>query len=689
MQKRNSENRLGQLRQEIEKHNKAYYQDDAPLISDADYDSLMKELKTLESEQVEPDLFANLSPTQTVGVKPADGFSKITHLKPMLSLDNAFNEGDIDDFLARIKRFLGLETRDVVVMTAEPKIDGLSCSITYEKGILTKASTRGDGFIGEDVTENIKTISEIPQVLLGENIPNIIEIRGEIYIAHVDFEKMNLQAQKMGGKVFANPRNAAAGSLRQLNPLITAQRPLKFFAYTWGETTHLPNPTQAQMMEWLGKAGFQTNAEFTLCHNKKEMLDFYKNIEEKRSSLGYDIDGIVYKVNDILLQERLGFVSRHPRWAIAHKFSAEKAITQLEQIDIQVGRTGALTPVAKLTPVTVGGVVVSNATLHNQEEIIRKDVRIGDMVVIERAGDVIPRVVEVLKDKRLADSVAYEFPKQCPVCGSPALASGDDVVVRCTGGLKCDAQRVERLKHFVSKSAYDIDGLGEKQIEIFWQKGLIKTPVDIFLLEEKDKKSLVKIKNFDGFGDKSVQKLFDAINVKRSIGLDRFIFALGIRYVGETISKSLARTHKDWESLYELIKKVIKEPLGTYFAELSDVDGTQMVIATRSLCDFFADEYNDTMVRELLNYVTPVALAGQKTDSKIAGKSVIFTGSLTKFTRLEAKEKAEQLGAKIVSSVSKKTDYVIAGSDAGSKLEKAQSLGVKILSEEEWLEMIA
>ena len=461
---------------------------------------------------------------------------------------------------------------------------------------------------------------------------------------------------------FCNPRNAAAGSLRQLNSKITASRPLKFFAYAWGAASKVPYEKQSDMMAWLSDIGFSVNPEYKVCKTIDALIGFYNNINEARASLGYDIDGIVYKVNDLALQERLGFVSRHPRWAIAHKFAAEQATTILRDIEIQVGRTGALTPVAKLEPITVGGVVVSNATLHNSDEIERKDVRIGDTVVIQRAGDVIPQIVSVVLDKRSGDAVKFEFPKTCPVCGSDAIKQGDDVVVRCTGGMQCDAQVTERLKHFVSKKAFDIDGFGEKQIEIFWEKGLVKRPADIFTLEERDQNSFQKIKNFEGFGEKSVTKLFTAIQGKRNIELDRFIFALGIRYVGETISRGMARKYGNWETLYALIQKVIADKyIGPSFAELSDVGGTQMAVAAKALCGFFEEEDNDKLVQDLLEYVTPTALEAQDNDSAVAGKSVVFTGSLTKFTRAEAKAKAEQLGAKVVGTVSKKTDYLVAG----------------------------
>ncbi|MEM6603110.1 MAG: NAD-dependent DNA ligase LigA [Pseudomonadota bacterium] len=680
-----SDAEISELKEKIKKYNKAYYQDDTPLVDDAEYDILLRRLQTLEGaseDGIDPD-----SPTQNVGSEPAEGFQKITHGRPMLSLDNGFDRGDIEDFIKRIKKFLNYDPLKRLELTAEPKIDGLSCSITYEKGKLVKAATRGNGTIGEDVTDNIRTISDIPQQFRGETLPDLIEIRGEVYITHADFAKMNAQAEQMGGKIFANPRNAAAGSLRQLNSQITASRPLRFFAYAWGAASDIPFSTQSAMMGWLKEVGFVVNPEFQICADAKDLLHFYESISERRAQLGYDIDGVVYKVNDLGLQERLGYVSRHPRWAIAHKFAAEQATTLIKDIQIQVGRTGALTPVAKLEPVTVGGVVVSNATLHNSEEIKRKDVRIGDTVIIQRAGDVIPQILAVVLDKRPEDSEAYLFPETCPVCGSPAERSGDDIVTRCTGGMKCDAQITERLKHFVSKKAFDIDGLGEKQIELFWEKGLVKTPADIFTLQARDQKNIHKIKNFEGFGEKSTRKLFDAIDKKRIIDLDRFIFALGIRYVGETISRGLARQYGSWEKIYDLIQKVIAENYhGPAFAELSDIGGTQMAVAARALCAFFADKENDQHVKDILQHVTTRPLEAQDFASPIAGKSVVFTGSLQKLTRAEAKYKAEQLGARVTGTVTKKTDYVIAGADAGSKLDKARSLGVEVLTEEEWLE---
>lgn len=675
---------------EIETHNKAYYDDDNPIISDAEYDKLIQRLRSLEGDD-SPDLFSPLNKVEgTVSKK----FNKIIHASPMLSLDNAFNTGDVQDFIKRVRKFLGLEANDTLEITAEPKIDGLSCSLTYEKGILTKASTRGDGRVGEDVTANIRTIKNIPQKLSGNIIPDTIEVRGEIYMRTDDFIKMNEEFSKIGSKQFANPRNAAAGSLRQLNSSVTANRPLKFFAYSIGTISSREWNTHQETLEWLSKAGFETNPEFTVTKTVDELIGFYNTLQEKRAHLGYDIDGIVYKVNRLDYQERLGFVSKYPRWAIAHKFSAEQAITTIQDIIIQVGRTGALTPVAKLEPVNVGGAIVSNATLHNQEEINRKDVRIGDTVTIQRAGDVIPQIVNVLLEKRPKDSVPFIFPDTCPICNSPALAHGDDVVIRCVGGLQCPAQITERLIHFVSKKAFDIDGLGEKQIKFFYDKGLIQAPADIFTLEERDKNSIMKIKNFDGFGDKSTQKLFEAIQTKRTIGLDRFIFALGIRYVGETIARGLAYSYKNWDNLYDLIQKAVTEfnqdnLLATpHIEQLSDVQGTNMRIAAQSLCAFFSDPLNVKIVNDLLQYVNPTPLEEKNTNSPISGKTVVFTGSLSLFTRQEAKAKAESLGAKVTSSITKKTDYLVAGSDAGSKASKAQELGVQTLNEQEWLEMI-
>lgn len=679
------------LRQEIAKHNRAYYDDDNPIISDADYDKLVQRLKALEVNNNQPDLF---SPINQIGSGVAEKFSKITHKVPMLSLDNAFSQADVDDFIKRVRKFLGLEIDNVLEVTAEPKIDGLSCSITYEKGILSKAATRGDGLVGEDVTENIKTIKNIPYFLKGSKIPDFVEIRGEIYISTADFLAMNAEFSVIGSKQFANPRNAAAGSLRQLNSNITASRPLQFFAYSIGNISESFCYTQDEIMKWLADIGFSTNPYFSVKHDTKGLLEFYHSIQEKRSILGYDIDGVVYKINRLDYQQRLGFVTKYPRWAIAHKFSAEQGITILQDIDIQVGRTGALTPVARLEPINIGGVVVTNATLHNATEIARKDIRIGDTVIIQRAGDVIPQIVSVVLDKRPNDSKPFIFPENCPICHSPAVARGDDVVIRCTGGLHCSAQIIERLIHFVSKKAFDIDGLGEKQIQFFYDKGLVKTPADIFTLEIRDKNSVTKIKNFDGFGDKSTQKLFDAIRDKTNISLERFIFSLGIRYVGESIAKGLARTYKTWDNFFEIALKATYERqqanlLATPFLEqLSDIQGTQMRVAALSLCDFLADNHNLNIVNELLVYVKPLATEEQKQDSPIAGKTIVFTGSLSLFTRQEAKATAESLGAKVTNSITGKTDYLVMGQDAGSKEQKALQLGITILNEQEWLDLI-
>jgi len=691
MSTQNKAQRIQALHKIIEKYNKAYYEHDAPLVPDSEYDALIQELRALEGNM--PDLF---SPLHKVGGRAAEKFSKITHKKPMLSLDNAFNLGDVDDFIKRIRKFLGLDLKETLEITAEPKIDGLSCSLTYEKGHLIKAATRGDGQIGEDVTENIKTISDIPHYLKVDQIPDFIEIRGEIYIGTDDFLKMNEAFAKIGTKSFANPRNAAAGSLRQLNSAVTASRPLKFFAYTIGAMTSEETYflTHDALINWLKQAGFETNPHFIMAKNSKELMQFYHDIQEKRHILGYDIDGIVYKVNRLDYQERLGFVTKYPRWAIAHKFSAEKSITTLNDIHIQVGRTGALTPVGRLSPVNVGGVIVSNATLHNAEEIARKDIRIGDTVIVQRAGDVIPQIIEVVIEQRPENTQPFEFPKNCPECNSPTFTTKDDIVIRCSGGLKCPAQIIERLIHFVSKKAYNIDGLGEKQIRFFYNKGMIKEPADIFTLQSRDKNSVTKIKNFDGFGDKSTQKLFESIASKTEISLDRFIFALGIRYVGETIAKGLARSYKSWDRLHQLIMKAVDENqqdnlLATpYLEQLSDVQGAQMRVAAISLRDFFSDVQNSLLVDNLLRYVTPLPFDEVIQQSAISGKIIVFTGSLSLFTRQEAKATAEKLGGKVTATITKKTDYLVAGRDAGSKAEKAQALSIPVLSESEWSELI-
>lgn len=675
--------RHGELVKQIEAADKAYYQEDAPDLSDADYDKLRAEL--LDIEKKYPELATAQSPSQKVGAAPREGFKKVKHAVPMLSLSNVFSEDDVEDFLTRVRKFLGLSDADPVEIVAEPKIDGLSCSLRYENRQLVQAATRGDGAEGEDITANIKTIDEIPQTL-PDNAPDILEVRGEIYMGKKDFDALNQKQEEAGKQPFANPRNAAAGSVRQLDPSVTASRPIRFFGYALGEVSEQFAETHFEIREKLKSWGIP-ETDFKLCASKGDIMENYEAIMEGRASLDFDIDGVVYKVNRLDYQERLGFVSRAPRWATAHKFPAEQAITRLNDIEIQVGRTGALTPVARLEPVTVGGVVVSNATLHNADEIERKDIRIGDMVVIQRAGDVIPQVVKVLEDKRKGDVPEYEFPDHCPACGSLAIREGDDVVLRCTGGLICPAQAVERLKHFVSRLAFDIDGLGAKIIEQFWEDDLIKSPADIFTLEERNKGSLTPIRAREGWGDLSEKNLFKSINERRNIAFNRFIYALGIRQVGEATAKRLAASYGDLQTWKAAMLNAQNHETESY-QDLINIEDIGPAVAD-DLIGFFAEEHNIEILNALEEHLNIEAYdAPQVSDSPVVGKTVVFTGTLTQMTRQEAKAKAESLGAKVSGSVSKKTDYVVAGEDAGSKLKKAKDLGVEVLSEEEWLALI-
>ena len=681
-QARRTHARLGE---EIAAHDRAYYQDDAPKISDAEYDELRRQYQALEA--LYPQLAGGESLSKKVGAAPADKFGKITHNVPMLSLGNIFADEELEEFVARVRRFLGLPSEAPLDFTAEPKIDGLSCSLRYESGALVSAATRGDGLVGEDVTANVRTIAAIPQRLHGAP-PDVLEVRGEVYMSHADFAALNERQAAAEKPPFANPRNAAAGSLRQLDPSVTAQRSLNFFAYAWGEISgEIPAKTQLGMVQAFRDYGFPVNPLTILCHSAAEMLAHFRSIESQRASLGYDIDGVVYKVNELALQQRLGFVARAPRWATAHKFPAEQATSVLREIEIQVGRTGALTPVARLDPVTVGGVVVSNATLHNEDEIARKDVRIGDTVIVQRAGDVIPQIVGVVLEKRPAEAQPYVFPQVCPACGSAALREIDpktgvaDVVRRCTGALVCPAQAIEGLRHFCSRNAFDIEGLGDKQIAFFYEKGLIKTPADIFTLEARDQASLSRIENFEGFGKTSTRKLFAAIEERREIALNRFIFALGIRHVGETNAIRLARRFGSFAALREVARQA--EAGSAARAELIAIDGIGEVVA-EALADFFIEPHNETALDALLAEVRPQPLAPVRSDSPVAGKTVVFTGSLLRMTRDEAKAMAERLGAKVSSSISKKTDLLVAGADAGSKLTKARELGVETISEDDW-----
>ena len=684
---------LARLASEIEHHDRLYYQSDAPEISDADYDAMRRRNDAIEARF--PALVRADSPSHRVGAPASQTFSKVRHRVPMLSLGNAFDDEEVAEFAARVRRFLSLKADDPLAFTAEPKIDGLSISIRYEEGHFVEAATRGDGAEGENVTANVRTIGEIPETLKGKNIPAIAEIRGEIYMSHADFAALNAVQAEAGGKVFANPRNAAAGSLRQLDSAITASRPLRFFAYAWGEMSDMPADTQKGMVETFASWGLPVNPLMQLCDSSEELLAFYADIAERRASLGYDIDGVVYKVNRLDLQERLGFVSRSPRWAIAHKFPAQQAVTVLRDIEIQVGRTGALTPVAKLEPVTVGGVVVSNATLHNEDEIARKDIRIGDTVVVQRAGDVIPQVVRVMFEKRPPNSEPFMVPKTCPICGSHAVREADEspgaggVVRRCTGGLICPAQAKERLKHFVSRLAFDIEGLGEEKIALFFDEGLIRRPADIFTLEARDKESDNPLAKRKGFGAKSVEKLFRAIDARREMPLDRVIFALGIRYVGETTAKDLARAYQTWNAFRSAVAAAVaggKE--SEAYADIDAIEGIGETVVD-ALVDFFSEPHNIEAVDDLLVHVSVTPFVRQAAGgSPVSGKTVVFTGKLERMGRSEAKAQAERLGAKVSGSVSAKTDYLVAGADAGSKLKNAQALGVAVLTEDEWLALI-
>ena len=685
---------LKALASEMAGHDVAYYQNDDPDISDANYDALR--LRNQAIEERFPDLKRADSPSDKVGVTPESGFGKIQHSVPMLSLGNAFNVQDLEDFDTRIRRFLSLDEAETISYTSEPKIDGLSASLRYEKGVFVKGATRGDGQVGEDITENLKTLKDIP-LTLPAGVPDIVEIRGEVYMAHEDFEILNRQQTEKGRKPFANPRNAAAGSLRQLDARITADRPLMFFAYTWGEMSDMPSDTQSGMITCFDKWGFTVNPDFKVFKDVAALNNHWRDIEERRSLLGYDIDGMVYKIDRLDWQSRLGFVSRAPRWAIAHKFPAEKAITKLLDIDIQVGRTGALTPVAKLKKVTVGGVEVSNATLHNAHEIKRLDVRLNDFVVVQRAGDVIPQIVEVLIEKREGEPQEYQFPDNCPACGAQAFheirADGEqDAVKRCSGGLSCPAQAKERLKHFVSRSALDIDGLGDKQIDEFWAYDLLRTPVDIFNLYQKADEApdiwlYTSGKNKGQLKD-SLTKLFMTIEKAKKPDLDRFLFALGIRHVGETTARLLARRYKTLEGFRDAILSMCEGHEASK-EELASIDGVGNTMV-ESLLTFFAEPHNLDIINGLINVgVAPVSLPEAESNTPISGKIVVFTGTLTRMTRAEAKARAEMMGAKVSGSVSEKTDILVAGESAGSKLKKAEELGIEILTEDEWLDIAA
>jgi len=703
-----AEKELDRLAKEIARHDRAYHGADAPEISDADYDALRR--RNAEIEARFPLLVRADSPSHRVGAKPSEKFAKVTHRVPMLSLDNAFSDEDVADFLGRVRRFLGLKEDAEIAVAAEPKIDGLSASLRYENGLLVQGATRGDGQEGEDITANLRTISDIPLRLKGKP-PAVLEVRGEVYMTHKAFEALNNRQEKDGKPVYANPRNSAAGSVRQLAPSITAARALNFFAYTWGEISEMPAKTQSGMLERFESYGFVVNPLVRRCETLKDVLKFYRDIESKRARLGYDIDGVVYKVDRLDLQERLGFVSRSPRWATAHKFPAEQAETVLEDIEIQVGRTGKLAPVARLKPVTVGGVVVQNATLHNEDEIGRLDARIGDTVVIQRAGDVIPQILRVIEDKRPKGAKPYKFPDKCPVCGSHAVREVDektgkmDVDRRCTGGLVCDAQTVERLKYFVGRDQFDIEGLGGTLIELFHKKGLLKEPADIFALTQKPEKVAkvlaehraalseercsaegkdavqTKAKKKDEGEGKQVENLMAAIERRRTISLDRLINALGIRHVGETTARLLARRYLNLEAF--LTGMTGDDAL----EELQHIEGIGGVVA-EAIHDFFTEPHNVKALGRLLEWLTVTDMAAPAKSSPVSGKTVVFTGTLEKMTRQEAKARAESLGAKVSGSVSAKTDIVVAGPGAGSKLKDAQKHNVQVMDEDAWLKLI-
>ncbi len=693
------EQKIAGLKKEIAIHDQAYHQNDQPLISDAKYDQLKLELENYQ--KLYPQFFSIND--EKIGAKGLSIFKKVEHKKPMLSLANGFSKEDIADFFDRINRFLGFDKKEKldlfdyeqnseIELFCETKIDGLSFNATFENGQLKVAATRGDGFKGEDITANIKTIKTFPQILNSKNPPKIFEIRGEIYMNKQDFAALNLKQEQENGKIFANPRNAAAGSLRQLDPQITASRNLSYFAYGIGEVS--PDficSSQQELLKKIADFGFNTEKHAKLCKNLDEIMALYNYLADQKYLLDYDIDGMVYKVNDFTLQKRLGYVARSPRWAIAHKFAAEKAKTEIDNIIIQVGRTGALTPVAILKPVNIGGVLVSRATLHNQDEIVKKDIRIGDVVLVQRAGDVIPQILEVDFLKRKAGSEKFIFPNQCPVCGSSLKKSTDDVVLRCSGGINCKAQLKELLKHFVSKDALDITGLGKKQIENFFLEGRIKNFADIFKLEKQELTSPNPLSKKEGWGEKSITNLFLAINQKRKITLAKLIYAIGIRYVGITTAKLIANNFSSFANFKE--KMLIFASLhGQELANNQDyqnfvaIDGMGQKMAA-AVIEYFSDQKNLKLINDLqseLEIINPII---QGSNSKLAGKSIVFTGTLENMSRFEAKKKAEELAMKVMNSISSKTNYLVAGSEAGSKLKKAQELGVIILSQEEWLNM--
>lgn len=670
---------------DIRYHDKLYHEQDRPEISDANYDSLRKRLNDIEEkhpEWVTPD-----SPSKKVGASPSKKFKKIQHARPMLSLGNVFSDEEVYDFIARLRRFLGMADDQDIDIWAEPKIDGLSCSIRYEDGKLVYAATRGDGYEGEDITKNAMTLDDIPHILKG-NPPKVVEVRGEIYIQKQDFLDMNARLINQGEEPFANPRNAAAGSLRQLDPTITASRPLRFFAYAIGDLSADIAKTQEGIRSVLETYGFKTPAPATCTHTAPDLLEYFQKLGTDRAILAYDIDGAVYKVNDLDLQERLGFVARAPRWATAHKFPAQQAKTRIRDITVQVGRTGVLTPVAELDPVNVGGVLVSRATLHNEDEITRKDFRIGDMVIIQRAGDVIPQVVRVIEEERKADSVSYTMPHTCPACGSAAVRTEGEVYRRCTGGLVCPAQIVQRMIHFVSRNAMDIEGLGDKTVDEFYRAGFIKTPADIFTIPGRIQSHDIQLKDYDGWGDLSIQNLIAGIEDRRRIPINRFVFALGIPQIGEVMAQRLVAVYPAFNDWRALMKRAVEEP-ETLIIDLTHIEGVGHSIA-EDLVAFLSEPHNQKVMNDLSDQIRIEAYVPMKADvTALSGKTVVFTGTLVKMTRAEAKAKALSCGAKVSSSVSSKTDYVVAGEDAGSKLKEARALEINVITEDDFLSLCA
>jgi len=694
---RDARSELRELAELIAHHDRLYHQQDQPEISDAEYDALRQRSEAIEARF--PQLILPESPSRKVGAAPADGFKKVRHRVPMLSLENAFLRGDIGDWLDGIRNFL-LELKAsgaAVEVRCEPKIDGLSCALRYENGNLVSAATRGNGEVGEDVTANVRTIRNVPRALKSAGWPDILEVRGEVYMTDEDFLALNEQQEAIGGKVFANPRNAAAGSLRQLDPAVTASRPLKFTAHGWGEASASFAATQSEAMHRIHRWGFHSSEPSRVVNvvdaDVGGLYDYYEDIERRRSGLGFSIDGIVLKVERLDWQGRLGFVSRSPRWAVAWKFPPERAVTVVEDIQCQVGRTGKITPVAHLKPITVGGVLVRRATLHNSDEIERKDIRIGDTVVIQRAGDVIPQVVESLPALRPKNSGAYRFPERCPVCGSRVAREAGEADSYCTAGLICAAQVVERLKHFASRDAFDIEGLGDKNIEAFFRRGLVRTPVDIFTLEARDGQPVAPLCEWEGWGEKSARKLFDAIQRARRIPLDRFIYALGIRQVGAATARLLARHYRSlahWRTCMEAAQDRSSEAYSDFFS----INGIGARVAD-DILEFVAEPHNQEILDGLISaaggrppLVTVTDFEHQAPASLIFGKTVVFTGTLESMSRSEAKAQAEALGANVAGSVSRRTDYVVAGLGAGSKEKRARELGLAILTEQQWRELI-